>query len=679
MRVIKTRNTVEGIKVLNKSISHSKRMKDAAIRKKERTAETQSGRYDSPTEYATGHVQETVRETVYYAPTPLPLPKASQSWNRAKEHFQEVKRNQPKERQRAAEQAQKIAIKTRENAETLKTTAENAQETAQHAKTGVRDAKQTLRETRQVGRQTLREVKQKAKIEQKARIARSKTIKTKEFVANTKPSGVLNPASSTVNPAVRAANSISKPGISSPTYLSKGVQAPESAGDGVQVLQSSVNPTVNRFKDTAKGTIKTAQKSVKTAEKSAKSAVKTAKQTAKTAQKTAQATAKTAKAAEKAARAAARAAVYAKKAAVKAVAAMVKIAIAAIKGIVAALAAGGWIAVAIVLIICMIGLLTGSSFGIFFSGEDSGTGRTMPSVVAELTTEFYAQIEQIKAANPHDILEENAMSIYWPEVLAVYAVKVSTDPNGTEVATLDDDKVDMLRGVLHDMVSLSHTLRTDTREYTVTNDDGEETTKTETIVTLIITLTQKSVDEMITEYGFNQAQKDQLYELLSPDYADLWARLLGGYVSDDGTIYTGSGGDAPKGIFSWPFANSYPIMSYFGYRKDPFSDETEYHSGVDIGAPSGVPILAAADGTVVVANSTDLWGGGYGYYVKIQHTGGYATLYAHASTISVVRGQEVKKGQVIAYVGSTGRSTGPHLHWEVYKDGVRTDPLEYFS
>jgi murein DD-endopeptidase MepM/ murein hydrolase activator NlpD len=177
---------------------------------------------------------------------------------------------------------------------------------------------------------------------------------------------------------------------------------------------------------------------------------------------------------------------------------------------------------------------------------------------------------------------------------------------------------------------------------------------------------QKSADEMAEQYGFSGAQKDQIHELLSPEYADLWAQLLGGYANGSSEILIGDGSHAPKDIFSWPLADNFPITSNFGYRKDPFTGETKYHGGVDLGAPGGTPILAAADGTVIVANANDSWGGGWGYYVKIQHNGTYATLYAHCSKIAVTGGQEVKKGQVIAYVGTTGNSTGNHLHFEVY-------------
>ena len=95
--------------------------------------------------------------------------------------------------------------------------------------------------------------------------------------------------------------------------------------------------------------------------------------------------------------------------------------------------------------------------------------------------------------------------------------------------------------------------------------------------------------------------------------------------------------------------------------------------------PEGTPILAAADGTVSVANALDSWGGSYGYYVKLDHGNGLETLYAHCSSICVTAGQQVKAGQVIGFVGHTGRATGDHLHFEVYQNGQRTDALTYFT
>ena len=121
------------------------------------------------------------------------------------------------------------------------------------------------------------------------------------------------------------------------------------------------------------------------------------------------------------------------------------------------------------------------------------------------------------------------------------------------------------------------------------------------------------------------------------------------------------------------------ITSWFGYREDPFTGEIAYHSGTDIGAPGGTPILASADGTVPNANAIDSWGGGYGYHIKISHNDTFDTLYAHCSSICVTVGQKVKQGEVIGYVGTTGNSTGNHLHFEVWQNGERTDALNFFS
>lgn len=333
----------------------------------------------------------------------------------------------------------------------------------------------------------------------------------------------------------------------------------------------------------------------------------------------------------------------------------------------------------VIIIICLIGLLVGSVFGIFFSGEDSGTGRAMPDVVAELSSEFYNQIEVIKADNPHDIADIDAISISWLEVLAVYAVKTATDPeNAVDVATLDDEKIARLREILNDMAALSSHTTTETREMTTVDEAGNEYTDTISTTTLHITLEQKSTAEMALEYGFSDEQTEQLNELLSDDYRDLWAGLLGGY-SCGGEVLVGDGTHVPKGIFGWPLADNYRISSRFGYRTDPITGKTKYHSGVDFAAPGGAPILASADGTVIKANSTDSYGGGWGYHVKIQHDGGFSTLYAHCSKLAVAEGETVVKGQVIAYVGSTGKSTGNHLHWEVYQNGSRVDPLSFFD
>ena len=299
--------------------------------------------------------------------------------------------------------------------------------------------------------------------------------------------------------------------------------------------------TIKQASATAKGTVKTASKSIKTAEKTAKASIKTTQQAAKAAQRTAQATARAAKATAHAARAAARAAVAAAKVAAKATIAAVKAIIAATKALIAAIAAGGWIAVLVIVIICLIGLLIGSCFGIFFSGEDSGSGYTMQNVVQEINDDYQQQIDTTKANLSHDVLEMSGSRAVWPEVLAVYAVKTTTDPdNPQEVATMDDSKKAILTDIFWEMNQISS--RTETRTETViteTDDGNGNIVETETTVTqtyLYITVSHKTAEEMAAQYGFDEEQKEQLAELLDEENRSLWSAVLYGIYTEDGAI-----------------------------------------------------------------------------------------------------------------------------------------------
>ena len=299
--------------------------------------------------------------------------------------------------------------------------------------------------------------------------------------------------------------------------------------------------TIKQAASTAKGTVKTASKSIKTAEKTAKASIKTTQQAAKAAQRTAQATARAARDAAHAARAAARAAVAAAKVAAKATIAAVKAIIAATKALIAAIAAGGWIAVLVIVIICLIGLLIGSCFGIFFSGEDSGSGYTMQKVVQEINDDYQQQIDTTKANLSHDVLEMSGSRAVWPEVLAVYAVKTTTDPdNPQEVATIDDSKKAILTDIFWEMNQISS--RTETRTETVITetDDGNgnivETESTVTQTYLYITVSHKTAEEMAAQYGFDEEQKEQLAELLAEENRSLWSAVLYGIYTEDGAI-----------------------------------------------------------------------------------------------------------------------------------------------
>ncbi len=132
-------------------------------------------------------------------------------------------------------------------------------------------------------------------------------------------------------------------------------------------------------------------------------------------------------------------------------------------------------------------------------------------------------------------------------------------------------------------------------------------------------------------------------------------------------------GTAPSGKFAWPVAGR--ITSRFGYRIHPIFGVRRFHTGIDLAAPYGTLVKAADGGQVVQAG----YFGGYGYSVMLYHGGGFATWYAHLSSINVSVGQFVQRGQVIGLVGSTGWSTGPHLHFEVRINGVAQNPLDHLQ
>ena len=424
-----------------------------------------------------------------------------------------------------------------------------------------------------------------------------------------------------------------------------------------------------RTKNTAAKAVKgKPQKAVKTATRSMKSVkngtkgIKTAQRSAKTAQQTA-------------------------KAAARVTVAAVKATIAAVNGLVAVIAAGGWVAVVIILLICLIALIVGSCFGLFFGFDSTGTGTSVTQAVATLNGEYQAHIQEIGNATAHDRQEitsnDGVLSINWEDVLAVFSAKVTGAENGSQVASLDDAQVEELRNIMWEMNAVASSTRTESHEVEVTevDEDRKETTRTETVTETIleISITHKTPEEMAQQYRFNARQNEYLALMSEPENQNLWAELLGGFVGGGGEIIDPDTDWEGTGIFQWPLPQSYPITSRFGYREDPFTGEIAYHSRTDIGAPGGTPILASANGTVTIANAIDSWGGGYGYHIKINHNDTFDTLYAHCSSICVTVGQEVKQGEVIGYVGTTGNSIGNHLHFEVWQNGERTDALGFFK
>ena len=203
--------------------------------------------------------------------------------------------------------------------------------------------------------------------------------------------------------------------------------------------------------------------------------------------------------------------------------------VAAAEKLAAAIGAGGAAAVSVVVVILLVGMLFASPLGILFAGEDTGTEIKIPDAVATLNGEFTDEIYRIMEEHPYDELDmqegmEAAMLQNWRNVLAVYAVKVSTDEeHGLDVMTMDEEKLQLLREIFFDANKLEYELTTRTV-------DGKQ------ITTLHISVQTKDAMQMADEYGFTDQQREMLEELLKPDYDDIFLSLIGNYQPDGAPI-----------------------------------------------------------------------------------------------------------------------------------------------
>ena len=336
----------------------------------------------------------------------------------------------------------------------------------------------------------------------------------------------------------------------------------DNAKQTVKTANKAQKTTGKQTTKTLKHSVKTTKKSVKTAKKTAKTTVKTSKTTVKTAKEAAKASARAAKAAARAAKVAMRMAIITAKMVAKVTAAAIKAIIAGIKALVAAIAAGGWVAVVIIVIICLVGMLF-SYFGIFFSGEDTGTGITMQTAVAEINAEYQSKIEEIKKANTYNAVEITGLNPSWKDVLAVYAAKTSFDPNNPqEVTSMDENKKTLLKTVFWDMHTISSA--TAIKSVSVPTETADAngniivTYKNISKIYLYIAITHKTPNEMETTYRFNAQQKQILSELLSDEFTDLWSSVLYGISGGSKKIIS---------VASTQIGNSdgQPYWSWYGF------------------------------------------------------------------------------------------------------------------
>ena len=358
--------------------------------------------------------------------------------------------------------------------------------------------------------------------------------------------------------------------------------------------------------------------------------------------------------------------------------------LASLRSLVTAIVTGISVALSIIIVISLVAFVSGSAYGIFFAANAPNENAiSVQEALETLTGEYRDRLEEISNTIQHDrqdiVANDGVYFIRWQDVLAVFSSYVSGDEFGSSVASLEEEQVDKLREIMWAMNAVDYSTHPETTTINTTDEDGNPTTTEITETVLVIELTHKTPDEMAADYHFSTRQNTYLQLLQDSRYEELWAELLGGFAPGEGEVMAPDGTRVPTGTLQWPLPVAGTITSQFGHRVDPITGEVSSHTGTDIACAEGTPILAAADGTVTVANGLDSWGGSYGYYIQIDHGGGLETLYAHCSSICVTTSQQVQAGQVIGYVGHTGRATGSHLHLEVHVNGSRADAMSYFG
>ena len=329
----------------------------------------------------------------------------------------------------------------------------------------------------------------------------------------------------------------------------------------------------------------------------------------------------------------------------------------------AALLGAGGVVLMLAMVIGAAAAVIGSPMGILFADESGDPNSIrIAEIVAETNADFGEAINEIVAAHPecsettmeYDYEDGHTWASYWPEVLAVFAVHTNLNSD-SDVVVIDEGKKLLIQNTFWSMHQITSEIETVTTTPEPTEDEPNPEPVTEHI--LHITVSSKSVAELAEEYNFTQDQRDILGELLSDELRPYLLALCGGV-----------GGVIGDGTLQWPLPGHTYISCHFG-EVDAFGNAG--HRGTDIPAPEGTPILAAHSGTVLVSG----WNDSYGNQVLLDNGAGLSTRYAHMTKTAVTAGETVTAGQVIGYVGSTGDSTGNHLHFEVMQNGARCNPL----
>ena len=333
--------------------------------------------------------------------------------------------------------------------------------------------------------------------------------------------------------------------------------------------------------------------------------------------------------------------------------------------------------------------IIGSPMGILFADE-TGDPNAIPiaSIVQDVNADFAQAINDIVAAHPEcdevDIQYHyeagRTWQSYWPEVLAVFAVQANLGEDGNVIVidTANAQRIQNTFWEMHEITSEVEAVEIEPEEpaedETEENGETDETEGGEEAAPgprywyiLHISVNGKTTDEMADNHLFTADQRDILHQLLSDEMRPMLLALCGG--APGGIL---PGGGAAAGSLQWPLPGYTTISCGFG---EPDAISGQPHKGIDIPAPEGTPILAAHDGTVLISG----WNDSYGNQVLLDSGAGLSTRYAHMVSTAVSAGETVTTGQVIGYVGSTGESTGDHLHFEVVIDGQRVNGVQHIA
>jgi len=659
LKDIKTKTTVKDIKALDKSLDVTRRAKNAFIRTKDQAERTQRPEDDSYVAHAWDKVKDSA-ETVGNEAVHTIRRQGQKAVQKIKKRC-----NSPSDSHHADAADGHATEQTSSPSETgrpptRRSAVSQGRQAASHKAGKVPAQPQSPAQAKPSARRKAVPFKVTERGKRKYTLAKPNELAKQRFVQSRAK------ARFTLNREIQAAETKTAQAIPSPVFKSGGKTTRHTAPTGIGGTGRTVRPSVRSgsktVKETARGTIKTARKSVKTAGQTAKAGAKASQTAAKATYKTARATAKAAQRAAQTARTTAKFTIHMAKLTVKAAAVLTK-------GLIALAGSGGTV-LALFLIIIAVAALLSSPFGLLFSDENKDAAVTPVSVVVQEVNEEYNQrIEEIKNDNTWDTLDVQYIGTggsrgnIWIDILAVFAVKTALAEDGMDVVTIDQTRVDLIREVFWDMTEIDHWIET------VAHTDSDGETWYERILHIVIT--QRTAGEQAKIYRFNDDQREVLEDLLSGDYDQYFIALITGLRHlGDGTAVIA------EGLYIWPSAASDYVTSFFGTRLHPILGVYKTHTGIDIGAGYGTAVLTAADGVVTTAAYD---AGGYGNYLIIDHGNGNMTLYAHMSQMSVAVEQTVKQGQTIGLAGSTGMSTGPHLHFEVYVGGTRVDPLLYFS